>query len=29
LVTLNIKDFSDFGTYDGLVLLGDAGSARG
>jgi predicted nucleic acid-binding protein len=29
LVTLNKKDFSDFATYDGLVLLGDAGSVRG
>jgi hypothetical protein len=29
LVTLNMKDFSDFDTYDGLVLLGDAGSVKG
>lgn len=29
LVTLNTKDFSDFATYDGLVLLGDADSPRG
>lgn len=29
LVTLNMKDFSDFATYDGLVLLGDAGSVKG
>jgi hypothetical protein len=24
-----MKDFSDFDTYDGLVLLGDAGSVKG